>query len=86
MSTFCGVPQLAQLASPAKAGDPVFQRRQRVTEKPRRTGYPAFAGHDAECEAKSPYSAGLVADGAPDEAFVAAAFFSTMRTAMMAPS
>jgi hypothetical protein len=35
-----------QLSSPAKAGDPVFQRRQRLNRKPQRTGYPAFAGYD----------------------------------------
>ena len=34
------------LSSPAQAGDPVFQRRQRWIEGPRRTGYPAFAGYD----------------------------------------
>src|SRR5258708_2377981 len=33
-------------SSPAKAGDPVFQRRLRSTETLRRTGSPAFAGDD----------------------------------------
>src|SRR5579871_5802420 len=37
------------LSSPAKAGDPVFQRRLRFIEKPRRTGSPAFAGDDKCC-------------------------------------
>src|SRR5579871_1184026 len=37
------------LSSPAKAGDPVFQRRLRFNEKPRRTGSPAFAGGDKCC-------------------------------------
>ena len=36
----------AQLSSPAKAGDPVFHRANDGIEKPRRTGWPAFAGHD----------------------------------------
>jgi hypothetical protein len=31
---------------PRKAGDPVFQRRQRLNRKPQRTGYPAFAAPD----------------------------------------
>src|SRR5260370_10795888 len=33
-------------SSPAKAGDPVFRGVSDVTEKPRRTGYPACAGDD----------------------------------------
>src|SRR6266702_6706108 len=33
---------------PAKAGNPVFQRRQTFPALPRRTGSPAFAGDDAE--------------------------------------
>src|SRR6516165_8535764 len=33
-------------SSPAKAGDPVFEDRKDQTEKPQRTGYPAFAGYD----------------------------------------
>ena len=36
-----------QLSSPAKAGDPVFQRRLRFLEGLRRTGSPAFAGDDS---------------------------------------
>src|SRR5882724_7269930 len=35
------------LSSPAKAGDPVFQRHHDRTEKPRRTGSPAFAEDDS---------------------------------------
>ena len=34
----------ATLSSPAKAGDPVFQRQQCVAEKPRVTGSPGRAG------------------------------------------
>src|ERR1035441_9431836 len=34
------------LSSPAKAGDPVLRGISRRTERPRRTGYPAFAGYD----------------------------------------
>ena len=37
-------------SSPAKAGDPVFQRRLRSTERPRRTGSPAFAGMTTSAE------------------------------------
>ena len=46
------------------------------------------AGNDGLSETrKAPYSAGLVvAGGVPDAACAAAAFFSTMRTAMIAPS
>jgi hypothetical protein len=40
------LPFHAPLSSPAQAGDPVSQRRQCFTEKPRRTGFPAFAGND----------------------------------------
>src|SRR5690349_10516349 len=43
--------ELATLSSPAKAGDPVFQRQSLFTERPRRTGYPAFAGYDTACGA-----------------------------------
>src|SRR5256885_1725849 len=45
----CGVgsiPRITPLSSPAKAGDPVFQRHLFSTDKPRRTGSPAFAGDD----------------------------------------
>jgi hypothetical protein len=52
-------------------------------EQPR----PGFAG--PTCGEKAPYSAGLAAGGAPvldDEAFEAAAFFSTIFTAMIEPS
>src|SRR5262245_41365889 len=41
-------------SSPAKAGDPVFQRRHWDTEKPRRTRLPAFAGNDSVVVAASP--------------------------------
>src|SRR5665213_3517524 len=34
----------SQSSSPAHAGDPVFQRRQRRTDKPRRTGSPHARG------------------------------------------
>jgi hypothetical protein len=44
-----------------------------------RTGYPAFAGYDG------PYSAGLASGGGVVAAW-AAAFFSTMPTAMIEPS
>src|SRR5216684_4829083 len=37
-------------SSPAKAGDPVFQSTCDLTEKPRRTGYPAFAGYDGKIQ------------------------------------
>jgi len=63
--------------------DPVFQRPRSLKKRPQRAGYPAFAGFGTECAGKWPYSAGLAA---PDEAVEAVAFFSTMRTAMMAPS
>jgi hypothetical protein len=33
-------------SSPAKAGDPVFQSSSSRTDRPRRTGFPAFAGND----------------------------------------
>ena len=36
-----------QPSSPAKAGDPVFQSRRSEIGRPRRTGCPAFAGHDS---------------------------------------
>jgi hypothetical protein len=36
-----------QLSSPAKAGDPVIRGISDGTEKPRRTGYPAYAGYDS---------------------------------------
>src|SRR5882724_5043205 len=39
-------PDYLSLSSPAKAGDPVFQSTCDRTAKPRRTGYPAFAGYD----------------------------------------
>ncbi len=42
----CGVGCLNPLSSPAKAGDPVFQKRARFIERSRRTGYPAFAEYD----------------------------------------
>jgi hypothetical protein len=35
-----------QSSSPAKAGDPVLRGLNDRTERPRRTGYPAFAGYD----------------------------------------
>jgi len=38
----CGV--VRRLSSPAKAGDPVFQRQSSSAEKPRRTGCPGQAG------------------------------------------
>ena len=41
--------QRPQLSSPAKAGDPVFQRRKLLTEKPRRTGSPGQAGRPELC-------------------------------------
>ena len=47
---------------------------------------PAFAGYDGRERGGIAYSAGLAAGGAPVEARVAAAFFSTMRTAMIEPS
>jgi hypothetical protein len=52
---------------------------------------PLFAGYDEwsnrQEQRKAPYSAGLAAGGAPDvEDRAAAAFFSTMRTAMIEPS
>ena len=34
----------------AKADDPVFQRRQRLADKPRRAGYPAFVAMTARCD------------------------------------
>src|ERR1041385_1453322 len=43
-SSDCRHPPCAQLRT--GAGDPVFQRRLSSTEKPRRTGSPAFAGDD----------------------------------------
>ncbi|HAQ84480.1 hypothetical protein C7G43_04125 [Bradyrhizobium sp. MOS004] len=45
---------------------------------------PLSRGMTADVRPEPPYSAGLVADGAVDE--VVAAFFSTIRTATMAPS
>src|SRR6478609_1419384 len=41
-------------SSPAKAGDPVFQRQCEDTEGPRRTGFPAFAGNDSREGAIAP--------------------------------
>ena len=38
--------QILRPSSPAKAGDPVFRSFSDRTGKPRRTGYPAFAGYD----------------------------------------
>src|SRR5258708_18637407 len=35
-----------KVSSSAKADDPVFQGTRDEVEKPRRTGYPAFAGYD----------------------------------------
>ena len=65
-------------------------------EKPQRTGYPAFAGHDSQraalaIQGKIPYSAGLasgggLAGGGVVEACAAAARFSTIRTATIEPS
>src|SRR3569832_152971 len=40
------------VSSPAKVGDPVFQRPSGDTERLRRTGFPAFAGNDPWCVAK----------------------------------
>ena len=39
-----------QPSSPAKAGDPVFRGAGDRVEKPRRTGYSAFAEYDGFCE------------------------------------
>src|SRR6266700_862734 len=36
----------SRLSSSAKADDPAFQRHQRQTEAPRRTGYSVFAEYD----------------------------------------
>ncbi len=63
-----------------------YSRDPCVTEGPQRTGYPAFAGYDTCFGGDGPYSAGLAAGGTLDEAALVAAFFSTIRTAMMAPS
>jgi hypothetical protein len=41
-----GMRRCVHSSSSAKADDPVFQRRQRSNERPRRTGYPASAGYD----------------------------------------
>jgi hypothetical protein len=38
-----------KLSSPAKAGDPVFQRPQRLIDRPRRTGSPGQAGRRQRC-------------------------------------
>src|SRR5258706_16083014 len=38
-----------RLSSSAKADDPVFQRCCDRIQRPRRTGCPAFAGHDGRC-------------------------------------
>lgn len=74
------------LSSPAKAGDPVFQRCWRFPEGARRTGFPACAGNDTE--SVGPYSAGLagVDTSVPVAACEAAALFSTIPTAMIEPS
>src|SRR6476661_3236156 len=40
-----------KVSSSAKADDPVFQSGRDEVEKPRRTGYPAFAGYDSDCRA-----------------------------------
>jgi hypothetical protein len=42
----------SQSSSPAKAGDPVFQRPQRLTDRPRRTGSPGQAGRRQRCLAR----------------------------------
>ncbi len=55
---------LPRPSSPAKAGDPVFQRRRCLTEGRGVLDSPLPRGMTAECGAKAAYSAGL----APDEA------------------
>ena len=60
--------------------------------RPPRTGYSAFAEYDDPISASRPYSAGLAAggggaaEGGAGVALAAAAFFSTIRTAMIEPS
>jgi hypothetical protein len=43
----------SQPSSPAKAGDPVFRGASDRVEKPRRTGYSAFAEYDRFCGERS---------------------------------
>src|SRR5437868_4837634 len=82
----CGADALPHLSSPAKAGDPVSRAVGNQSRGRSVLDTPLSRSMTATASQLHPYSAGLAAGGAPVEARAAAAFFSTIRTAMIEPS